>query len=158
MQRRALLKTAPVALVGVTGCLSAVRDVLPGNDLPGYVHTEFTHFQPGSDGYERAPAVGDPPQVVFDENGGRVTVRGKLLVGSSTCDRAGLEGIGYDVDRRTLSATVGSVSRDTDRNSCTSDESADAYRLVATFDQNYPERVKVEERDDPMAQSTFATR
>jgi hypothetical protein len=156
MQRRALLKAAPVALVGVTGCVSTLQGVLPGDDLPDYVDVEFTHFQPGTTGYERAPDVGDPPSVEFAENGGHVTVRGKLFVGSSTCDRAGMERISYDEASRTLSVTVGSVSRDTDRNACTGDESADAYRLVVTFDQNEAERVEVEEVDGRSGKSTVA--
>jgi hypothetical protein len=158
VQRRSLLKATSLTLVGLSGCLDTVREHLPGNHLPSYVHTEFTVYQPGSAGYDQAPGVREPPRVEFEPQNDRVVVTGLFFVGSSSCNKAGLETISYDADSRRLDAEVRSTRQEDAGHACTGNESADAYRLVATFDEQFPERVDVTEGSDRDKQTTSARR
>ncbi|WP_435152038.1 hypothetical protein [Haladaptatus sp. DFWS20] len=154
MKRRSLLTVTAVTLSG--GCLASLGDVSGGSQY--IVNREFTEYQPESDGFERAPGPTDKPTVSFESESKQVVVRGALFVGSSQCHRADLKDVSYDATSKTLTVRVGSGDTSNSGNSCTADESADAYRLVVTMKERLPETFRVEQIDDPSAKSTTVER
>mgnify|MGYP006290711001 FL=1 len=118
------------------------------------VTREFSAFDPGTEFYDAAPAVTAPPRVTFLPNDRRIRIVGKLFVGSSSCDRAGLERATYDAAPDTFRVTVGSETKPGSGHGCTGDESADAYRVSVTFDEQLPETVAVEEAGDVSNRAT----
>ena len=118
------------------------------------VEREVSAFDPGTEFYDAAPEVTAPPRVTFLPNGRRVRIVGKLFVGSSSCDRAGLERATYDGGADTLRVTVGSEAKPGSGHGCTGDESADAYRVSVTFEERLPGTVAVEETGDPTNRAT----
>lgn len=146
MNRRELLSgLGPVAFA--SGCLTQ------GAERPFEVR-RFDSFDPGTTAFENAPALAEPPRVEFAQESGLVRVDGKFFVGSSSCDRAALEGIELDRKTSTLRITVGTGSKGFLQFGCTADESADAYQLLVAFESGLPEVVTVAERGDPSGQTT----
>ncbi len=92
------------------------------------------------------PSVTEPPKIHFDSNQDMVVISGTLFVGSSDCNIATLTSRNYDHDSDTFTVTVGSGTRDSG-NSCSGDESADAYRIRAEFESALPETVTATEED-----------
>ena len=91
----------------------------------------------------------EPPTVDFDTANDRLSVRGVVLVGSSSCNEAGVYEIEYDQGGLHVSVTPDrkdSAGEGTPRE-CTADMSADAYEITVTFDDGLPERVVVVEHD-----------
>lgn len=94
-------------------------------------------------------AADDPPRIAFASEADRLFVRGKALVGSSSCNEAGVHEVAYDDGELRLSvapAWKDSGHKETPR-ACTADMSADDYEVEVTFDDGLPERVVAEEHD-----------
>lgn len=91
----------------------------------------------------------DPPSVDFDVENARLYVRGVIIVGSSSCKEASVEEIEYDEGEFYVYALHDweeSVREETPRE-CTDDLSQDAYEIEVAFDDGFPDRIVVEERD-----------
>lgn len=139
MKRRTALG-ALAGLVAGAGC----SDVLPPGSSP-VSESELAVFEPGSDFYSTAPGIFEPPRVTFEPARSRVVVVGRLPVGSSTCHEAALERVAYDGGSDTLRVTIGSGEKESRGNTCTGDESVDAYRATFVFDAALPGTVVARE-------------
>ena len=153
MERRAFLTGAATTLVTITGCVAQL-----GSEGDSNFDTEFSVYQPGSEGYRDAPNVTKPPVVEFNSSSATVNISGKFFVGSSTCGRAVVKDISYDSGSDTLTVKIGSGVKEDAGNACSGDESADAYRLRIEFDDSLPSTVSVTEGENRDSQSTTAHR
>lgn len=91
----------------------------------------------------------EPPTVDFDPRNDRLYVRGVVLVGSSSCNEAGVYEMEYDQGDLHVSVTPDrkdSAGEGTPRE-CTADMSIDDYGIAVTFDEGLPERVVAVEYD-----------
>lgn len=154
MHRRRLLAGAVAlpALAATAGCTGLAHLLTPVEDH------EFTAYQPATGAFDRAPGPDEEPEIEFDADASRVVVTGSLFVGSSSCNRAVLEGVRWEADADALRVVVGSGRQPDAGNACTADESADAYRLVVTFDGVLPEAATVREGTGEGATETRAVR
>lgn len=141
MKRRALLKSTPIGIAAISGCVSQLHSQYVAPNSP--LETEFKVYEPGSEAYQNAPEIQGRPTVEFRPDENRVVVVGKLFVGSSDCNRAVFENVSYNSDSKRLEVRVGSGSKDSDENGCSADESADAYRLTVTLAEETPDSVTV---------------
>lgn len=141
MKRRALLNSTTIGIAAISGCVSQLHSQYVAPNSP--LETEFEIYEPGSEEFKNAPAVKGRPNVEFHPDENRVTVVGKLFVGSSDCNRAVLEDASYDSDSNHLDVRVGSGSKDSEENGCSADESPDAYRLTVTLAEETPDSVTV---------------
>lgn len=159
MKRRQFVATAGALGVGVVGgtrLLSGGPQI--GGDMGAIAGWEFTAFDPGSEEFEAAPGIREPPAVDFDRVRDRVVVTGKFFVGSGSCDRAALKRVFYDERAGTLRVVVESGQKFHLSNGCTMEESADAYRASFVFANGLPDRVTVEETDDPSGHTVTVER
>lgn len=141
MKRRALLGGLG-GLLATAGCMGQLT---PGS--AAIERRELTAYDPDDAFYDGAPDVSDPPKITFDEAETQVRVTGKLFVGSSTCNKAILTEASYERDSDTLRLTVGSGEKENAGNSCTADESIDAYRAIITFTEQLPQTAVATEED-----------
>lgn len=166
MYRRRLL-AAVAAVAGLSGRNTGTPDGGPTAtemDAPTPASTRTATPDPadaptadGLDGYSfdivDETDLNDPRveqiDVTFDPASNAVVVSSVIVVGSSSCSRAGLESILYG--RGTLQVALASETKGraaVPRESpvaCTGDIYAELYRLRATFDGGLPERVVVRE-------------
>lgn len=150
MRRRALLGGAS-GLVVMAGC---VGRMLP--DESPVAETQFRVYDGGADFYAEAPGAKEPPRITFDTETPHVDIVGKLIVGSSTCDKAALTDLAYDADSDTLRVKIGSGEKPNASNSCSGDESADAYHARITFQSRLPKTVIATETGDLEDRQTTA--
>lgn len=120
------------------------------------VSTEITVYEPGSDFAEAAPEFTEPPRVEFEPNTNQVVIVGTLVVGSSQCDRAVVETAEYNRDEDTLRLIVGSGTAQHAGDECTGDQSVDPYRVIVTFEDEYPGTVVATEVGSEGRRSTTA--
>ena len=160
--RRRLL-AAVAAVAGLSGCNTGNPDGGPTateTDAPTTTPTlnsADASTADGLDGYSfdivDETDLNDPRveqiDVTFDPASNAVVVSSVIVVGSSSCSRAGLESILYG--RGTLQVALASEAKGraaVPRESpvaCTGDIYAELYRLRATFDGGLTERVVVRE-------------
>ena len=138
MNRRTVLGVCGV--VATTGCLS--HDVLGSGPI---TNRDLTAYDSGSEFYNAAPGLREPPKVTFKLKKSSVLITGKLYVGSSSCNKAALKHVAYDTSADTLRVTIGSGEQQQSGNACTADESADAYRARITFADQLPATVEATE-------------
>lgn len=143
-------RTALGALAGLVAGAGCSGGLSPGSSPVS--KSELAVFEPGSDFYSSVPAIKDPPRVTFEPARSRVVVVGRLPVGSSTCNEAALERVAYD--EGTLRVTVG--SGESRGNTCTGDESVDAYRATVVFDTSLPRTVVATETGGVEERETVA--
>jgi len=138
MKRRSVVLGITGAIVsgGVALNLNTKRQIDPDLDW------KFTSYDPSSDFHDSAPKITDSAEVSFKDD--TVEIVGKLFVGSSECGKAILKRAKYNESEEKLQVTVGSEQKG---QSCTEDESADAYQAVFTFDEQLPDTVTVKETD-----------
>lgn len=145
------------AVLGGVGCLLATPGCLSRLLIGGPIaDRELTAYDPGTDFYDAAPGLREPPSVTFEREATAVEITGTLFVGSSTCHEAALAAVSYDGSTETLHVTVGSGESEQAGNACTGDESADAYRAVVTFEEQFPSTVVATEIDSPGESETTA--
>ncbi|GAA0246886.1 hypothetical protein ACFFQF_05775 [Haladaptatus pallidirubidus] len=154
MKRRALL--AATALTLSEGCLTSLTST-PNGSRP-VADRKFTIYELDSDASERSPGPTEKPTVSFGLASKQVIVLGSLYVGLSQCNKAELKDVSCDADSETLTVRVGNGDKSHSGNSCTADESADAYRLVVTMKEQLPKTVRVEQVGDPSAKSVTVQR
>jgi hypothetical protein len=161
MDRRTLLASSVGVVVGLAGCNTDSGDTDPTDsapptstpdpaDTPIAERIDRYRFDLGS-----GTSPGDPYieeiHVDFEPSSNAVEVASAVVVGSSSCSRAGLESVLYG--KETLQVAITGEAKDhaaayrSENTSvpCSGDIHAQAYTLRVAFDEGLPNRVVVVE-------------
>ena len=166
MERRNLLAAGLAVAAGLAGCNTDDPDEEPtptgtATDTPTRTATPDPSGAPTADGLDNyrfdvggrtnpnGPEV-EEIDVTFEPAANAVVVSSAVVVGSSSCFRAGLESVLYGEE--TLQAAIASEAKgdmaaypEKTRVGCDDDYVAERYTLRATFDGGLPERVVARE-------------
>ena len=161
MDRRTLLAAGVGIAAGLAGCNTDSGDTDPTDsapltptpdpaDVPIAERVDRYRFDLGSANSPGDPYI-DEIQDDFEPSSDAVEVASAVVVGSSSCSRAGLESMLYGTE--TLQVVITSEAKDhaaayrSESTSvpCTGDVYAQAYTLRVTFDEGLPNRVVVVE-------------
>lgn len=142
MRRRRICKTGIIGLsLPLSGCLGRL-DGAPSDDIETPEPVAEVEFELSG----RDEQSQDDPTIEVNAEEESATVTGTLLVGSSSCNEATLDGITYDDDSDTVTVVVTWVDTSEKGEVCSDDVSADAYELHLEF-ESLPAAITAVERD-----------
>lgn len=169
MKRRQLLTTGLVVATGLAGCNTGEPDPEPtttptdgATATPTPTPSPDPADAPTADGLDsytfdivggvsfRGPH--EEIDVTFEPASNAVVVSSSIVVGSSSCNRVGLESLLYG--EATLQVAIaperkGQSAESENTPACTADVAAEEYSLRVTFDGGLPDRVVVREPNYP---------